>query len=70
MILTCRDRDTFTSSGIVNCQLTALTADSILNGDLKPDRGWDVYERLFNGRCIDDGNGNGGGGGVINPSGK
>ncbi len=55
-----RERDTFSPTG-ENCQLTALAVDSILTSDLRSDRDWNVYERLFDSRCNDGGGGGDGG---------
>jgi hypothetical protein len=48
-----------------NCQLSSLSASSILSQDLTSDRDWNIYEKLFgDGGCDTLGGGSGGGGGA------
>ena len=58
-------RDEYFGSSSENCQLSTLTASSILSQDTTSNRDWTIFEKLYGGGddCASAGAGGGGGSG-------
>ena len=56
-------RDSYFGTSSENCQLSTLTASSILSQDLTSDRDWTLFEKQYGGDDCDSGGASSGGSG-------